>query len=69
MVQGSWFRVHGSGVMVQGSGALMVKDKSIFVACADEWLELTEVQLAGKKRMSARDFLNGMKGLDGSRVK
>ena len=61
--------VHGSGVMVQGSGALMVKDKSIFVACADEWLELTEVQLAGKKRMSARDFLNGMKALETYRVK
>lgn len=62
MVHGSWFRV-------QGSGALMVKDKSIFVACADEWLELTEVQLAGKKRMSARDFLNGMKALETYRVK
>ena len=61
--------VHGSGVMVQGSGALMVKDKSIFVACADEWLELTEVQSAGKKRMSARDFLNGMKALETYRVK
>jgi methionyl-tRNA formyltransferase len=28
-----------------------------------------EVQLAGKKRMSARDFLNGMKALETYRVK
>ena len=48
---------------------LMVKDKRLFVACADEWLELLEVQLAGKKRMSARDFLNGMKALETYRVK
>ena len=61
--------VHGSGFMVQGSGALMVKDKSIFVACGDEWLELLEVQLAGKKRMSTRDFLNGMKNVETYKVK
>ena len=62
MVQGSRFKV-------QGSGALMVVDKSLFVACADEWLEIVELQLAGKKRMLARDFLNGMKGIEQYRVK
>ena len=53
-----------SGFKVQGSGALMVKDKSLFVACTDEWLEILELQLAGKKRMAARDFLNGIKNIE-----
>ena len=55
--------------MVNGEGALMVKDKRLMVACGDAWLELVELQLAGKKRMSARDFLNGMKALETYRVK
>lgn len=53
----------------QGSGTLMVEGKSLCVACADEWLELVEIQLAGKKRMRAVDFLNGMKQVSESRVK
>lgn len=53
----------------QESGALMVDGKSLLVACADEWLELIELQLAGKKRMLARDFMNGMKNLEMYRVK
>jgi len=32
-------------------------------------LEIVELQLAGKKRMSARDFLNGMKQLGDCHVK
>ena len=31
----------------------------LFAACQDSLLELLEVQPEGKKRMSARDFLNG----------
>ena len=54
--------------MVNSSG-LMVKDKRLLVACGDECLELLEVQLAGKKRMSARDFLNGMKNVETYKVK
>ena len=61
--------VHGSGFMVQDAGKLMAKDKLLYVACADEWLELLEVQLAGKKRMAVRDFLNGMKALETYQVK
>ncbi len=58
-----------SGSKYQVPGVMMVKDKSLFVACSDEWLELVEVQLAGKKRMSARDFMNGMKALETYQVK
>ena len=62
-------KVQGSRFKVQDSGALMVVDKSLFVACADEWLEIVELQLAGKKRMAARDFLNGMKNIEQYHVK
>jgi methionyl-tRNA formyltransferase len=62
-------KVDGEGFMVNGSGRLTVKDKRLLVACGDAWLELVELQLAGKKRMSARDFLNGMKALETYRVK
>ena len=62
-------KMDGEGCTVNGEGALMVKDKRLMVACGDAWLELVELQLAGKKRMSARDFLNGMKALETYRVK
>ena len=53
----------------QVCGTLAVDGKSLLVACADEWLELVELQLAGKKRMQATDFLNGMKQVVDSKVK
>jgi len=59
----------GAAIRVQGSGSLMAKDKSLFVACADALLEILELQLAGKKRMLARDFLNGMKNIEMYHVK
>lgn len=34
------------------------------VAAGDEWLSMEQLQLAGKKRMPVRDFLNGMKDMD-----
>lgn len=53
----------------QESGTLLVEGKSLLVACTDEWLEICELQLAGKKRMQAGDFLNGMKQVADSHVK
>ncbi len=50
-------------------GTLKTTGKSLCVAAADEWLEVVELQLAGKKRMAATDFLNGMKHIDECRVK
>ena len=45
-------------------GTIVVESKSLFVACLDgELLQLEEIQLAGKKRMQARDFLNGNQSL------
>ena len=41
-------------------GQILIEGKSLYVACLNgELLELVELQLAGKKRMFARDFLNG----------
>lgn len=41
-------------------GSIVIEGKTFFVACQDgKLLQLEELQLAGKKRMSAKDFLNG----------
>ncbi len=42
-------------------GSLLIEKSHLFVAATDEWLEILDLQLAGKKRMPARDFLNGFK--------
>jgi len=34
------------------------------VAAADGWLQITDLQLAGKKRMGAVDFLRGFHAID-----
>jgi methionyl-tRNA formyltransferase len=45
----------------QKPGTIRVEQKALQVAAGDEWLEIVELQMAGKKRMTARDFLNGIK--------
>ena len=41
-------------------GQIRIENHRLFAACAeDTWLELTEVQLEGKKRLSAAEFLRG----------
>lgn len=45
-------------------GSLRVEGKSLLVACVDEWLQLDTIQISGKKRMEARDFLNGMRDIE-----
>ncbi|MCU1307663.1 MAG: methionyl-tRNA formyltransferase [Acidobacteriaceae bacterium] len=43
-------------------GELLYKDERLFLGCAEKSiLEIKELQLEGKKRMSARDFANGYK--------
>ncbi len=44
-------------------GTLKAEHGQLFVATADCWLELLDVQAAGKKRMAVRDFLNGFKNI------
>lgn len=45
-------------------GDLKVDGKQLLVACDDEWLQLDTIQMSGKKRMEARDFLNGMRDIE-----
>lgn len=41
-------------------GAVDLADNHLLVACAqNSWVEITELQLEGKKRMAASDFLRG----------
>lgn len=43
------------------AGTIASEHGHLYVATADEWLEVIELQAPGKKRMTARDFLNGNK--------
>ena len=45
------------------TGTLLVEKSRLFTATTDEWLEILDLQLAGKKRMPAHDFLNGFKSI------
>ena len=52
------------------AGTITVIGKSLGAVAGDgSILVLTEVQLAGKKRMAARDFLNGMKDAESCTLK
>lgn len=50
-------------------GQVQLDGNRLFVSCAQNtWLELIEVQLEGKKRMSAAEFLRGMQLRAGARL-
>ena len=53
----------------QGSGVITSDGKALYISADDALLEIVELQLAGKKRMLAHDFLNGMKNIEMYRVK
>ncbi|MBQ7511431.1 MAG: methionyl-tRNA formyltransferase [Prevotella sp.] len=63
------YKTRKTGVKSQGVGVLCVDGKALCLSAADEQLEIVELQLAGKKRMAARDFLNGMKDLSACHVR
>lgn len=44
---------------LKGPGRFFVKDDKLYVSCLNEFLEITELQMEGKRRMNVRDFLNG----------
>jgi len=41
------------------SGTISVESGRLFISCSDGWLEIKELQLAGKKRMNTEDLLRG----------
>jgi len=50
-------------------GKIHVENHRFFAACAGEtWLELLEVQLEGKKRLTAAEFLRGMSIAEDARL-
>lgn len=64
------FRTAKTNVATGGAapGTLKAEHGRLLVAAVDEWLEIVELQAAGKKRMAARDFLNGFKNVEEHRV-
>lgn len=55
----------GSG---KPSGTLIIEGTELQVACEDGMLSIQELQLQGKRRMSAEEFLRGQRDLDGKRL-
>ena len=64
MLDGKKLIVHRMAVAASSApaalGSIRIEDHRLFVACAaNTWLELVEIQLEGKKRISAAEFLRG----------
>jgi methionyl-tRNA formyltransferase len=55
--------LQGSNFKFQNSGEILeAKTDKLFIACGNQTvLQIDELQLEGKKRMTVRDFLNGVK--------
>ena len=45
----------------QSPGTVSVVDGSLYIATGNGAIEVTDLQLAGKKRMAAADFLRGFR--------
>jgi len=64
--------VHGPenhGLVAPEPGEVLVRGEHIFAACAgNTWLELMELQLEGKKRLPAAEFLHGTHLATGMRL-
>ena len=45
-------------------GTLSVESGRLFAACGEGTIEILELQLSGKRRMTAKDFLNGTRGVE-----
>jgi methionyl-tRNA formyltransferase len=50
-------------------GSLFISDDGhIYVCCSDNWLEILELQQAGKKRMPAKEFLKGFRNIENAHL-
>lgn len=60
------FKTTKTGKAVDGAavGSIRREGKCLFVAAKDEWLQIDELQVSGKKRMKTADFLNGNKDIE-----
>ena len=66
----SVFEENGSGELPAGAGELTKAhgDELIVAGGEQSCLQILEIQLEGKRRMSARDFINGMRVRAGERL-
>ena len=65
-------KIYKTSLVNNGSatvGKTVVVDKMPCICAGDGLLRLDELQLAGKKRMNGRDFLNGIKNFDSYIIK
>ena len=46
------------------AGRMKMENKKLYVACTDFWLQIEELQASGKKRLPAREFLNGIRDIN-----
>lgn len=51
------------------SGKITIIDQDIFVACADYYLQIKQLQLDGKNETSAKEFILGHKKIEGQILK
>ncbi len=63
------WKTRKTGKQGRGVGTISIEGKTLCISAQDELLEIVELQLAGKKRMLARDFLNGMKDVESCKIK
>lgn len=63
------WKTRKTGKQGRGAGTISIEGKTLCISAQDELLEIVELQLAGKKRMLARDFLNGMKDVESCKIK
>lgn len=55
--------------MAISDGMIVVEGDRLFVSChGDSWLDILELQPEGKRRMPARDFINGYRPKTGDRL-
>jgi methionyl-tRNA formyltransferase len=45
-------------------GSITEQKSRMYVSCRDNLIEILELQLSGKKRMTAKDFVNGFRDID-----
>ena len=55
------YKASKTGKQANAVRDIVVDGKHLYIAAADDLLEIEELQLEGKKRMTAADFLNGMR--------
>lgn len=48
---------------LKGPGRFFIKEGKLYVSTLNEFLEITELQMEGKRRMSSAEFLNGYSDL------